>query len=136
MARIIFVLYAVWELWWARGGRGMAGSGARVMLAFLLVMNTWVLPWYFTWPLALAVVTGWDTITGKVLVGFSISAPTVMYYHHFWNPYMSDSTYVLYLAPLALVPLFGAVATVRFIRTRVRFMRKRALAAGANGVQP
>ena len=70
------------------------------MVSFLLVVNTWVLPWYFTWPLALAVVVGWESTTAKVLLGFSLSAPTVMYYHHFWHPYMSDSTYLLYLAPL------------------------------------
>ncbi|MDP8922736.1 MAG: hypothetical protein M3O34_07650, partial [Chloroflexota bacterium] len=118
-ARILFVLYAIWELWWARGARGLAASGARVMLAFLLVMNTWVLPWYFTWPLALAVVAGWDTITGKVAVGFSISAPTVLYYHHFWHPYMSGLTYLLYLAPLALALVFGGIAAVRIGRAYV-----------------
>ena len=136
VARVIFALYAVWELWWARGGRGMAGSGARVMLAFLLVMNTWVLPWYFTWPLALAVVAGWDTITGKVLVGFSISAPTVMYYRHFWNPYMSDSTYLLYLAPLAMVPLFGGIAAGRLAWSRLRSARSRAPIQSRHGVGP
>lgn len=126
VARIVFALYAVWELWWARGGRGLAASGARVMLAFLLVMNTWVLPWYFTWPLALAVVAGWDTITGKVLVGFSISAPTVMYYHHFWHPYASDWIYALYLAPLALAPIFGAVLAVRLGWSFARHARSQA----------
>jgi len=120
VARVIFALYAVWELWWARGGRGIAASGARVMLAFLLVMNTWVLPWYFAWPLALALVAGWDTITGKVLVGFSLSAPAVMYYRHFWNPYASDWTFALYLAPLAIVPLFGVVPAIRLARTAWR----------------
>ena len=133
-ARVLFAAYALWELWWARGGRGLAASGARVMLAFLLVMNTWVLPWYFTWPLALAVVAGWDTLTGKVLVGFSISAPTVMYYHHFWHPYMSDSTYLLYLAPLALVPLFGGIAAVRLGRSYVRTARARAVTQSSGSV--
>jgi hypothetical protein len=75
------------------------------MLIFLVAVNTWVLPWYFSWPLALAVVVGWESITAKVLVGFSLSAPTVMYYHHFWHPYMSDTTYLLYLAPLLIAPM-------------------------------
>jgi hypothetical protein len=105
VARVVFAGYCLWELWNARDALGMAGAGARVMLGFLLIVNTWVLPWYFTWPLALAIIVGWESITARVLLGFSLSAPTVMYYHHFWHPYMADSTYILYLAPLAIVPV-------------------------------
>jgi hypothetical protein len=75
------------------------------MTIFLLAVNTWVLPWYFSWPLALAIVLGWESTTAKVLIGLSLSAPTVMYYHHFWHPYMSDTTYLLYLAPLLIAPV-------------------------------
>ena len=81
-----FVVWCAVELWRVRGVLGIAGAGARVMLIFLLAVNTWVLPWYFSWPLALAVVLGWESTTAKVLLGFSLSAPTVMYYHHFWHP--------------------------------------------------
>ena len=105
IARVLFMGYCAWELVHSRGTLGIAAAGARVMLIFLLVFNTWVLPWYFTWPLALAIIVGWDSITAKVLLGFSLSAPTVMYYHHFWRPYMSDSTYLLYVAPLAIAPM-------------------------------
>ena len=105
VARVILVLWCAVELWRVRGALGIAGAGARVMLIFLLLVNTWVLPWYFTWPLALAVILGWESTTAKVLLGFSLSAPTVMYYHHFWHPYMSDSTYLLYLAPLSIAPV-------------------------------
>jgi hypothetical protein len=105
VARVIFVIWCAVELWRVRGPLGIAGAGARVMLLFLLIVNTWVLPWYFSWPLALAIVVGWESTTAKVLLGFSLSAPTVMYYHHFWHPYMSDSTYLLYLAPLLIVPI-------------------------------
>jgi hypothetical protein len=104
-ARVFLVIWCAVELWRVRGALGIAGAGARVMLMFLLAVNTWVLPWYFTWPLALAIVLGWESTTAKVLIGFSLSAPTVMYYHHFWHPYMSDSTYLLYLAPLLIAPV-------------------------------
>ncbi len=110
VARLFFVAWIVVELWRVRGGLGIAGAGARIMMVFLLAVNTWVLPWYFSWPLALAMILGWDAITTKVLVGFSLSAPTVMYYHHFWHPYMSDSTYLLYLAPLLIAPIEGSIA--------------------------
>jgi hypothetical protein len=105
VARVFFVIWCAVELWRVRGPLGIAGSGARVMMIFLVAVNTWVLPWYFSWPLALAVIVGWESTTAKVLIGFSLSAPTVMYYHHFWHPYMSDSTYLLYLAPLLIAPV-------------------------------
>jgi hypothetical protein len=91
------------------------------MLVFLLVVNTWALPWYFTWPFVLAVLLGWESLTTKVLLGFSLSAPTVMYYHHFWHPYMSDSTYVFYVAPLAIAPLWWlGVYLARLVRWYLR----------------
>lgn len=123
VARVVFVGICLWELWRVRGGLGVAGAGARVMLAFLLVVNTWVLPWYFTWPLALGVVLGWRSITLKVLLGFSLSAPAVMYYHHFWHPYMSDAVYLLYLAPLLIAPVAWLSS---FAASRWRTHRRRA----------
>src|SRR5215212_8688921 len=105
IGRAILLAWFAAELWRVRGALGLAGAGARVMLIFLVAVNTWVLPWYFSWPLALAVVVGWESTTAKVLIGFSLSAPTVMYYHHFWHPYMSDTTYLLYLAPLLIAPV-------------------------------
>jgi alpha-1,6-mannosyltransferase len=129
VARILLIVLAVWELWRARGATGMIGSGARLMLGFLLILNTWVLPWYFTWPIALTVLLGWESLTTKVLIGFSISALTVMYYHHFWHPYMSDSTYLLYVAPLAIVPLAWIWSSLRALRQRV--WRRQPVATGA-----
>lgn len=120
VARAIFVAWCAWELWRVRGGLGIAGAGARVMLVFLLVVNTWVLPWYFSWPLALAVLLGWESTTAKVLLGFSLSAPTVMYYHHFWHPYMSDSTYILYVLPLLIAPICWTLALLKMGWRRMR----------------
>lgn len=105
VTRVLFAGYCGWELLRVRDGLSMAGAGARVMLAFLLLFSTWVHPWYFTWPLALASILGWESITARVLLGFSLSAPTVIYYNHLWNPYTSDSSYLLYVAPIAIAPL-------------------------------
>ncbi|MCC7371455.1 MAG: hypothetical protein IT306_23755 [Chloroflexi bacterium] len=121
VARVVFVLWCAVELWRVRGGLGIAGAGARVMMVFLLAVNTWVLPWYFSWPLALAILLGWQSTTAKVLIGFSLSAPTVMYYHHFWHPYMKDATYILYLLPLALAP---AAWIGSFVGGRLRAWRR------------
>jgi hypothetical protein len=43
----------------------------------------------------------------------------VMYYHHFWHPYMKDSTYILYLLPLLIAPVSWTMSLVS------RRMRKR-----------
>jgi hypothetical protein len=110
VARIFFIIWCSVELWRVRDALGIAGAGARVMMVFLLAVNTWVLPWYFTWPLALAVVLGWESTTAKVMLGLSLSSITVMYYHHFWHPYMSDTTYLLYLAPLLIAPVVWGVS--------------------------
>jgi hypothetical protein len=129
VAKVIFVGWCAVELWRVRGALGIAGAGARVMMIFLLAVNTWVLPWYFSWPLALAIVVGWESTTAKVLVAFSLSAPTVMYYHHFWHPYMSDRTYLLYLAPLVIAPVAWVSS---FIAGRWRAWRR--ASAGPRGV--
>ncbi|MCC6176266.1 MAG: hypothetical protein IT305_13245 [Chloroflexi bacterium] len=113
VARVVFAVVCLAELWWARGALGMAASGARVMAAFLLIYNTWVLPWYFSWPLALAVLGGWESVTARVLVGFSLAAPMVMYYRHFWDVYTPDWVYLLYLTPLAIAPVSWAFAALR-----------------------
>ena len=112
IGRAILLAWFAAELWRVRGALGIAGAGARVMLIFLVAVNTWVLPWYFSWPLALAVIVGWESTTAKVLLGFSLSAPTVMYYHHFWHPYMSDTTYLLYVAPLLIAPVAWGASSI------------------------
>ncbi len=106
VVRPIFVAFCLWELIHVRTALGVAGATVRVMLAFLLLFNTWVLPWYFTWPVAFAAVLGWDSITAKLSIGFSISALLVMYHRHFWHPFAGDGTYLLYLAPLLILPLY------------------------------
>jgi alpha-1,6-mannosyltransferase len=124
--RTVFAAYCLWELYRVRGGLGLAGAGARVMVGFLLIVNTWVLPWYYTWPLALAAIVGWESITAKVLVGFSLSVPTAMYFHHFWHPYMSDWVYLIYLAPLCIIPIeLGARALRRFRAATVSRVHER-----------
>ncbi|MFN8524861.1 MAG: hypothetical protein U0821_17335 [Chloroflexota bacterium] len=106
IAKAALAALCVIELAFASTATRAAAAGARVMLVFLLVVNTWVLPWYFTWSLALGAVVGWQSLLTKTIVGFSASAMLVMYYKHFWHPYMADTTYILYVLPL-LIPIVG-----------------------------
>jgi hypothetical protein len=79
----------------------------------LLLVNTWVLAWYFTWPLVLALPLGWERRETRVLIGFSLSAPLMMYNHHYWSIHMAPWLYLVYLAPLLLLlPPFRAPGDV------------------------
>lgn len=114
VSRLAFLVYFSWELWRVvRRGLAPASDRARaaellaamsrVFLVFLLVVNTWVLSWYFTWPLVLAIPLGWRRLQTRLLTAFSLSAPLMMYYHHYWSTNMAWWWYAIYLAPLALL---------------------------------
>jgi hypothetical protein len=111
--RPIFLAYFSLELWrvWraARAGRRPAmgatllAAMVRVFLVFLLLVNTWVLPWYIAWPFMLAVPLGWERLETRLITGFSFSAPIMMYNHHYWSVHMAPWLYLVYLAPLLLL---------------------------------
>jgi hypothetical protein len=113
ITRPIFLVYFSLELWrvWraARAGRRAAEAATllaamvRVFLVFLLLVNTWVLPWYFAWPLMLAVPLGWERLETRLMTGFSFTAPLMMYNHHYWSIHMVPWLYLVYLAPLLLL---------------------------------
>jgi hypothetical protein len=86
-------------------GRGrtvddLALAGARALLLFLLVVNTWVLPWYFTWPVALVALGDPRSRTTAVVLGFSLSAPLSMYWAQTHFEGLQPMGYAVYLAPL------------------------------------
>src|SRR5205823_6049399 len=86
-------------------GRGhtvddLALAGARVLVLFLLVVNTWVLPWYFTWPVALVALGDPRSRTTLVVLGFSLSAPLSMYWAQTHLEGIQPMGFAVYLAPL------------------------------------
>jgi hypothetical protein len=105
LTRIIFVAYFLGELWCLRKLDDLAGACARVFLAFLLLVNTWVLAWYFTWPMAMVAAIPAARWLKLTTLAMSFSAITVTYYHHFLMTDMPDEYYALYLAPLLIPPL-------------------------------
>jgi hypothetical protein len=60
------------------------------------------LPWYFSWPLALGLLAGWETVTGRASLLFSLTAPAVMHFSAIWGGVPAGTLNLLYLAPLAL----------------------------------
>jgi hypothetical protein len=108
--RIVFVAYFLGELWYLRKLDDLPAACARVFLAFLLLVNTWVLAWYFTWSLAMVAVIPYARSLKLAAIGMTYSAITVVYYHHFMMDLMPREYYALYLLPLA-PPLLAALAS-------------------------
>jgi hypothetical protein len=64
---------------------------------------TWVLEWYWMWPLALATLLGWRSMLTKVIVGYTLTSLPVFYVHHYWSTNMPGVLILAYaLPPLAL----------------------------------
>jgi hypothetical protein len=131
LTRIIFLGYFAWELLhlWRRiqtakdSAQAVIAAMSRVFLVFLLLVNTWVLAWYITWPFMLAVPLGWQRVQTRVAAGFTFTAPVMMYNHHYWSIHMAPWLYLVYLAPLLLLvlPLFRRTSGVgRRTQTRGR----------------
>src|SRR5579884_3631067 len=94
-----------------RQGRGVGDlplAGARAFLLFLLVVNTWVLPWYYTWPLALVALGRFHSRTTWLVLGFSLSAPLSMYWAQAHFGGLDPAGFVVYLAPLGLLGIWEA----------------------------
>ncbi len=113
---------------------------ARVLLVFLLGVNTWVLPWYYTWPLALAALGDPRSRTAWVALGFSATAPLSMYWAQTHLAGMDGGGYVLYLAPLGALAAWeawrwlragGGVALYGALRTLSSGGRKTSCAPGS-----
>jgi len=109
-----------WEAARLRQAADLPLACARVWLAFLLGVNTWVLPWYYTWPLALVALGTPRSRTTWVAVAFTLSAPVSMYWAQARFSGLDVAGYLVYLAPL------GGLALWAFVRRLSPWLRARA----------
>ncbi len=79
VARLALVGIIGWEVWRARRPDDVLAGGTRIWLVFLLLVNTWIMPWYYLWPLALAAPLGWSAPLVRVTAGMTLTAMLVMY---------------------------------------------------------
>ena len=116
ITRLAFLGYLAWEIrrvWRASGNGALATAKAvveasvRVFLFLLVVVMTWVLGWYFLWPLALTTLLGWRRMLSWVVVAFTLTALPVFYYHHYWSWHMSGAVLFAYVGPPLLLPIVG-----------------------------
>jgi hypothetical protein len=106
--RLAFLVYLAAEALRLRRPSDLPLACARVMLVFLLVVNTWVLAWYYTWPLALAALGNWRSRTAVVAVALSFTAPLSMYWAQTHLEGMETQGYFVYLAPVVGLALWEA----------------------------
>jgi hypothetical protein len=103
ITRMLFIGYFLWELARVRRSTELFAAMSRVFVVFLLLVNTWVLSWYWTWPFILAIPLGWERLQTRMLTGFTLTAPLMMYNHHYWSIHMSPWLNLVYVLPLLLL---------------------------------
>jgi hypothetical protein len=88
-------------------------ASARVALIFLLVVNTWLMPWYYTWPLAFSAALGWEHLLVRVCAGFTLTAMFVMYQHQYTTMLVQDMAGLFLILPAAFAVTPAAVRWLR-----------------------
>jgi hypothetical protein len=116
ICRGIFVVYLGWELvrlWRIAGDRSRAvvepilTASVRALAVLILVGMTWVLEWYWFWPLALATLLGWQRMLTKVVVGYTLTSLPIFYVHHYWSSHMPGVLVLAYALPPLALPLLS-----------------------------
>jgi alpha-1,6-mannosyltransferase len=116
ITRGLFVLYLVWEmilLWRVANAPRLQVAGAviaasaRAFLVLNLLVLTWVLEWYFLWPLALATLLGWQRMLTRVTVAYTLTSLPTFYVHHYWSTNMPATVVLAYALPPLLLPIIG-----------------------------
>ena len=112
VTRVLFVVYLGWELvrlWRIAGDRDRSllepilGASARAFVVLILLVLTWLLEWYWMWPLALVTLLGWRSMLTKLVVGYTLTSLPIFYVHHYWSTNMPVELVLAYaLPPLAL----------------------------------
>jgi hypothetical protein len=114
VTRLIFAVYLGWELWrlWRIAGdrrrsllEPILETSARAFAVLILVVLTWVLEWYWMWPLALVTLLGWRRLLTKVIVGYTLTSLPVFYVHHYWSTNMPPVLVLAYALPPLALPL-------------------------------
>lgn len=114
ICRGILAIYLVWELirlWRIAGDRSRSvvepilTASVRAFVVLILVGLTWVLEWYWFWPLALTTLLGWQRMLTKVVVGYTLTSLPIFYVHHYWSSHMPGVLVLAYALPPLLLPL-------------------------------
>jgi hypothetical protein len=114
ITRGLFAIYLGWEivrLWRLAGNRQRSmvepvlEASTRALSVLILLVLTWVLEWYWMWPLALATLLGWRHTLTRVVVGYTLTSLPIFYVHHYWSWHMPGVLVLAYALPPLLIPL-------------------------------
>jgi hypothetical protein len=114
VTRAIFGVYLVWEvvrLWRIAGDPqrslvdAVLEASARAFTILILVVLTWVLEWYWMWPLALVTLLGWRRMLTRIVVAYTLTSVPVFYVHHYWSTNMPGVLVLAYALPPLALPL-------------------------------
>jgi hypothetical protein len=127
VARGIVACYLGWELvrlWRVTANprqspvERILESSARAFAVMILLWFSWVLEWYWFWPLALVTLLGWQRMITKVVVGYTLTSLPIFYVHHYWSTNMPGVLVLAYALPPLALPLFAWGWA--WLRTRTR----------------
>jgi alpha-1,6-mannosyltransferase len=130
-AKGALVVYILVEAWRARTFDDVLAASARVMIVFVLFVNTWVMPWYYSWPLALVAPLGWSSMLVRVCACLTLTAPIIMYQRQFQYAVVGEWAGAFLVLPIAI----AAVGLV-WARRRARPFRRVEAGSLAGSVRP
>ena len=116
VTRGIFAVYLGWELvrlWRVAGDRQrpivepILEASTRTFSVLILLVLSWVLEWYWMWPLALVTLLGWQRMLTRVVVGYTLTSLPVFYVHHYWSTNMPGVLVLAYALPPLALPIVG-----------------------------
>ena len=103
--KVALVALIAFECWRLRRVHDALASSARIFIFFLLFVTTWVMPWYYTWPLAISAPLGWSCMTVRVCAGLTLTAMVSIYQRQLGHFVVADAAWFLVLPIiLALIP--------------------------------
>ena len=114
VTRGLFALYFGWEMvsLWRVGNaprpqvvNAVIAASARAFLVLNLLVLTWVLEWYFMWPLALVTLLGWRRMLTWVTVAYTLTSLPAFYVHHYWSTNMPATVVLAYALPPLVLPV-------------------------------
>jgi alpha-1,6-mannosyltransferase len=107
------------ECWRLRSVHDALAGSARVFIFFLLFVTTWIMPWYYTWPLAIAAPLGWGSMMVRVCVGLTLTAMIAMYQRQLMHYVVTDAAWFLVL-PIILACGALLLRRIRWPRPAIR----------------
>jgi len=104
-AKIALVVLIAFESWRVKSVRDALAGSARIFIFFLLFVTTWVMPWYYSWPLAISAALGWGSLIVRVCAGLTLTAMVAMYQRQLSHYVVTEGSWFLVLPILlAVIP--------------------------------